>query len=337
MIIKEKELIDGQEIEFTGEIIVSPNQRPERLDQYLANTIEKISRAQVQKLIKHGKITVNNLVAKPSYTINGGERIIIRFPRPPKPEILPENIPLEIIYEDEYLLVLNKKAGMVVHPACGNLTGTLANALAYHSQNLSTLSGEFRPGLVHRLDKDTSGLLVIAKNDYVHGELSGQFAAHTVQREYRAIVWGHFVKKSGRIESYLKRSERDRTLFVSSLEGKLAITNYEVLASYPLVSLLKLRLETGRTHQIRVHMAWQNHPVFGDQTYGGRHKQTIQLNQQERELALHLLALMPRQALHAKTLGFIHPETHQNMMFDSELPEDMQRLLQYLDGQQGHC
>jgi len=327
----DEEINNQQEIDSIKEILVPEKQRPERLDQFLVNKLEKISRAQIQKLIKHDQVTVNGETAKPSCSISGGEKLLIRFPRPPKTELLPENIPIEILFEDEYLLVLNKKAGMVVHPAYGNLSGTLANALVYHSKNLSTLSGEFRPGLVHRLDKDTSGLLVVAKNDYVHGQLSVQFAEHTVNREYRAIVWGHLKNKSGRIESFLKRNEKDRTRFVISDDGKFAITNYEMICEYPLVSMLKLKLETGRTHQIRVHLSSQGHPVLGDQIYGGRHKQTIQLNQKERELANQLLELMPRQALHAKTLGFVHPETQKEMLFDSELPEDMQGLIEFLE------
>ena len=318
-------------LENTKEIIVAEHQHSERLDQFLVSRLEKISRAQVQKLIKHELIKVNGEIVKASHKITSGEKIHISFPKLQKKELLPENIPLKIIFEDEYLLVLNKKAGMVVHPAYGNLSGTLANALVYHSQNLSTLSGEFRPGLVHRLDKDTSGLLVVAKNDYVHGQLSGQFSEHTVTREYRAVVWGHLNQKTGRIESYLKRMEKDRTRFViAEDEGKFAITNYEVIEEFPLVSLLKLKLETGRTHQIRVHLSSQGHPVLGDQTYGGRHKQTIQLNQQDRELANQMLELMPRQALHAKTLGFIHPETNEEMLFDSEFPGDMEELIEFL-------
>jgi len=324
-------LDNEQKIKNYQEILVAEHQHTERLDQFLVNRLEKISRAQVQKLIKHENIKVNGKTVKSSHSVSRGEKILICFPKPPKTELLPENIPLEILFEDEYLLVLNKKAGMVVHPAYGNLSGTLANALVYHSQNLSTLSGEFRPGLVHRLDKDTSGLLVVAKNDYVHGQLSGQFSEHTVNREYRAVVWGHLNQKTGRIESFLKRMEKDRTRFVTAEnEGKFAITNYEVIEEYPIVSLLKLKLETGRTHQIRVHMSSQGHPVLGDQTYGGRHKQTIQLNQQDREFANQMLELMPRQALHAKTLGFIHPETNEEILFDSELPEDIQLLIDFV-------
>ena len=330
---KGDEFIDDSKDENFQEIFISNNQHRERLDQFLFNKLEKISRSKLQKLIKDGEITISENVVKPSHQVTGGERIVIHLPHPEPTELLPENIPLKIIFEDESLIVINKKAGMVVHPAYGNLTGTLANALVYHSKNLSTLSGEYRPGIVHRLDKDTSGLLVVAKNDFIHSQLSQQFSEHTAKREYRAIVWGHFNEKSGRIESYLKRNEKDRTRFIISEDGKFAVTNYEVIDEYRLVSLLKIRLETGRTHQIRVHLSSKGHPILGDRTYGGRHKQTIQLNQQDQQLALQLLELMPRQALHAKTLGFIHPETQQELIFDSELPEDMGRVIQFLEEQ----
>jgi len=330
---KGDEFIDDSKNEDIQEIFVPDNQHRERLDQFLFNKLEKISRSKLQKLIKDGEITINENVVKPSHQVAGGERIVIHFP-PPKPtELLPENIPLDILFEDEYLLVINKKAGMVVHPAYCNLTGTMANALVYHIKNLSTLSGEYRPGIVHRLDKDTSGLLVVAKNDFIHSQLSRQFSEHTAKREYRAIVWGHFTQKSGKIETYLKRNEKDRTRFVISEDGKFAVTNYEVIDEYRLISLLKLRLETGRTHQIRVHLSSKGHPVLGDSTYGGRHKQTIQLNQQDQQMALQLLELMPRQALHAKTLGFIHPETQQELIFDSELPEDIGKVIQFFEEQ----
>lgn len=313
-------------------IIVPHNQSKERLDQFLVNRIEKISRAQVQKLIKKEKVLVNGEIAKPSYQVTGGDKIVVHIP-PPKPsQLLPENIPLDILFEDEYLLVLNKPAGLVVHPAYGNTNGTLANALVYHSKQLSSLSGEFRPGIVHRLDKDTSGLLVVAKNDYVHGMLSGQFAEHTTEREYRAFVWGHFREKTGRIESYITRSAKDRTrMTISDSEGKYAITNYEVIKEYRLVSYLRLQLETGRTHQIRVHMSHQGHPVVGDSTYGGKNKQIISLNQQDQQFGKKILEIMPRQALHAKTLGFTHPITNERLRFDSPLPDDMQNLLNFLE------
>ncbi|OQX96449.1 hypothetical protein B6I21_00980 [candidate division KSB1 bacterium 4572_119] len=315
------------------EINVPENQQRERLDQFLVSRLEKISRAQIQKLIKQNKISVNKKKVKSSHQVVGGETIIIHIPPPKSIDLLPENIPLNIIYEDDSLLVLNKPAGLVVHPAYGNMSGTLANALVYHSQQLSTLSGDYRPGLVHRLDKDTSGLMVVAKNNFVHSALSEQFSAHTTIREYRAFVWGIFNESSGRIESYITRNPKDRTQMIVSDEGRWAVTNYEVLDEFGIVSYVKLRLETGRTHQIRVHMAHKHHPVLGDQIYGGRQKQIIHLNQKFQQMAIQSLKMMPRQALHAKTLGFIHPDNNKEMKFDSELPEDMARLNCFLEEQ----
>lgn len=312
-------------------IIVPEHQKKERLDQFIANRLERPTRSQIQKLIRDGFITVDDKQVKSSYTVSPGERIFIQFQHAKPPEFLPEKIPLNIIFEDEYLLVVNKQAGLVVHPAYGNLSGTLVNGLLYHCRSLSSLSGEYRPGLVHRLDKDTSGLLVIAKTDFVHSQLSAQFSKRTIQREYRAFAWGSFEKKQDRIKTHLRRSAKDRTRMTVSKQGKPAITNYEVISEYPLVSFLKVRLETGRTHQIRVHLAWKGHPVVGDDVYGGRKRQAIGLNQYNHQLALKLLDRMPRQALHAKTLGFIHPETKKEMWFDSDLPEDMQDFKNFLE------
>ena len=315
------------------EIIVPENQQKERLDHFLAQRVERITRSRLQKLIKDGKITINDEVVKPGQKVKPGELIIITFPPPRTYNLIPEDIPLNIIYEDESIIVLNKQAGIVMHPAYANLSGTLVNALIHYSKNLSTLSGDYRPGLVHRLDKDTSGLIVVAKNDFVHANLASQFFNRTVHREYRALVWGHFRQKSGRIETLINRSNRDRTRMIISRTGKPAITNYEVLEEYPLISLLKVRLETGRTHQIRVHLSAKGHPVLGDQTYGGRNKQIIKLNQQDQQLGLELLRIMPRQALHAKTVGFIHPETEQEMSFESELPADIEEVINFLEQQ----
>ncbi len=313
-------------------IIIAPDQPQDRIDHYLSTQLERITRSRIQKLIKDGKVTVDQQIVKPSFKIKPGQTIVITFPPPPTYELIPQEISLNIVYEDESLLVINKQAGLVMHPAYANVSGTLVNALLYHSQSLSTLSGIYRPGIVHRLDKDTSGLLVIAKNDFVHANLAEQFSRRTILREYRALVWGHFKQKSGRIETLINRSLRDRTrMTISSKSGKPAITNYEVLEEYPLISLLRVRLETGRTHQIRVHLASKGHPVLGDPTYGGRGKQVPKFNQQDQKIALQLLRIMPRQALHAKTLGFIHPETGEKLLFDSELPEDIQRVIELLE------
>ncbi|UCE08659.1 MAG: RluA family pseudouridine synthase [bacterium] len=317
----------------TKEIVVPENQHKERLDQFLSTQLERISRSKIQQLIKNGDVTVNDKVVKPSHKVMPGERIIIILPPPKTYELIAEDIPLNIIYEDASLIVINKQAGIVMHPAFANLTGTLVNALLHYSENLSTLSGDYRPGLVHRLDKDTSGLIVVAKNDFIHAGLASQFSNRTVQREYRALVWGHFRQKSGRIETLINRSTRDRTRMTISRQGKPAITNYEVIEEYPLLSLLHVKLETGRTHQIRVHLSARGHPILGDKIYGGRNKQIIKLNQRDQQLALELLGLMPRQALHARTLGFIHPETGKEMLFDSELPDDIQAMIKFLEQQ----
>ena len=315
----------------TFEIIVPQDQHKVRLDQFLTYRVERLSRSQLQKLIKDGNIRVNDEAVKPSHQVMAGEQIVVTLPPRKVYELRAEDIPLDIIFEDESLIIINKPAGMVVHPAYANLSGTLVNALLKHCENLSSLSGHQRPGLVHRLDKDTSGLLVVAKNDYVHEKLSKQFSNRTIHREYRALVWGHFNQKQGRIETLLNRSSQDRTRMVISKSGKTAITNYEVVAEYPLITLLRVKLETGRTHQIRVHLSAKGHPVLGDQIYGGRQKQIIKLNQKYQILALELLKLMPRQALHAKTLGFAHPETGEEMLFDSELPDDVQNTINFLE------
>jgi 23S rRNA pseudouridine1911/1915/1917 synthase len=315
------------------EIVVPEHQHKERLDQFLSLRLERITRSRLQKLIKNGNVTVNDEVVKPSHKVMPGEKIVITFPPPQTYKLIPEDIALNIIYEDESLIVINKQAGIVMHPAFANLRGTLVNALLHYSENLSTLSGDYRPGLVHRLDKDTSGLIVVAKNDFIHARLASQFSNRTIQREYRALVWGHFREKSGRIETLINRSTRDRTRMTISKQGKPAITNYEVMKEYPLISLVRVILETGRTHQIRVHLSAKGHPVLGDQTYGGQNKQIIKLNQKDQQLGMELLRLMPRQALHAKILGFIHPETDKGMWFDSEVPEDIQGVIDFLERQ----
>jgi len=317
--------------ENTYQFVVPQHQAKIRLDKYLCEIFTTISRSYLQKLIEESFITVNGKSAKASHLILPSEKIEVTFPKPKISEIQPENIPLTIVYEDENLLVINKSAGMVVHPAYGNMTGTMVNALLYHCRTLSGIGGVKRPGIVHRLDKDTSGLLVVAKDDYTHQQLSLQFSNRTIEREYFAIVWGAFSEPSGRIESLLTRSTRDRTKIVSTKNrGKHAVTHFQVLDYYNPVSLIFLKLETGRTHQIRVHLSSMGHPVVGDATYGGRNKQIIPLNQQQKKTALEILRLMPRQALHAKMLGFSHPVTNKFLAFNSDLPSDIQELIRYL-------
>lgn len=310
------------------EVVVPAIKEKERLDKFLAHRIGNISRARLQRLISEKKVLVNGQPARASHLVAPYEKIEVCIPRPQKPDILAQNIPLNIVYEDDHLLVVNKESGMVVHPAFANYSGTLVNALLYHCGDLSSIGGRQRPGIVHRLDKDTSGLMVVAKEDLSHYHLSRQFSEKKTEREYRAIAWGKFKKKSGRIETRLARSPKDRIRITVQEKGKVAVTHYEVLEQYPLLSYVKLILETGRTHQIRVHLNFVGHPVFGDRTYGGRNRQLGALSNEERQLAAGLLQIMPRQALHAKTLGFIHPVTNEFLRFDSELPDDMKQLLE---------
>jgi 23S rRNA pseudouridine1911/1915/1917 synthase len=309
------------------ELIIPQGKEKERLDKFLTQNIVSLSRTRLQKLIEDGQVLVNGKPVKASHLVLPGEKVEVFIPKPQKLEILPENIPLNILYEDEHLLVLNKAAGMVVHPAFSNYTGTLVNALLYHCGDLSSVGGKQRPGVVHRLDKDTSGLMVVAKDDQTHRGLSKQFSEKKTEREYHAIAWGRFRKKRGKIETKIARSPRDRKRMTVRNEGKRAITKYEILEEFPLFSYVKLNLETGRTHQIRVHLSYIGHPIFGDLTYAGRNRQLGGLSNVERQFAAELLQLMPRQALHAKSLGFTHPIKNEYIRFDSELPEDMQLLL----------
>ncbi|MGH2567720.1 MAG: RluA family pseudouridine synthase [Bacteroidota bacterium] len=312
-------------------LVVSPKQSRERLDLYLTHQVQNATRNKVQQAISAGLVLVDGMRVKPSHPVSPGEVIEITFPRPPRPEAKPENIPLSIVYEDDSLLVVNKPAGMVTHPAYGNYTGTLVNALLYHCNALSTVNTSLRPGIVHRLDKDTSGLLVVAKTDAAHNFLARQFSSRTIDREYRTLVWGTFKKPNGVIEASLGRSKRDRKKVAVTAEGKHAVTEYEVLRAFDFLSLVRLRLKTGRTHQIRVHLAHVGHPVFGDPTYGGRSNTWGGLSGKKAERAQNLLKIITRQALHAKTIGFVHPTTKESVKFDSELPKDMREVLRGLE------
>ncbi len=311
-------------------LVVPENQSRERLDKFLTQRIASVSRARVQKVIEQGKVLVDGKPAKASHVVAPHQRIEVCIPKPVEIDIEPEDIPLDIVYEDEHLLVLNKPAGMVVHPAVGNYTGTLVNALLHHCGGLSSISGEKRPGIVHRLDKDTSGLMVVAKNDEAHRHLSAQFKAKSTEREYWAVAWWRFKEKRGTIQGNIGRDPKSRKKMAVVQDGKEATTHYEVIESFDFLSLLRLTLETGRTHQIRVHLSHSGHPVFGDATYGGRNRQLGSLTARQRTLAAELLEHLPRQALHAKTLGFEHPATHTFLRFDSDLPDDLNQLLERL-------
>ncbi len=308
----------------------------QRIDKYIAVFIENASRTKVQKAINLGQVTVNNELVKSNYIVRPGDEIDIELPgSEDRGDILPENIPLDIKYEDEYLMVINKPAGMVTHPAYKNWSGTLVNAVMYYSQQkndkLSGVNGFERAGIVHRLDKDTSGLLVIAKDEVTHRKLAEQFFHQTIEREYNSIVWGKFKEPKGTINERIGHDRRDRKKYMVVKEdviGKNAITNYEVLEEYDFLTLVKLNLKTGRTHQIRVHMSHLKHPVFGDELYGGREPVGVQLTSNIKSRIKNLLGIMPRQALHARVLGFYHPIKKEQMRFEAELPEDMKSVIE---------
>jgi 23S rRNA pseudouridine1911/1915/1917 synthase len=312
------------------EIIVPPGKKKERIDVFLTHHVENATRNKVQQAIEAGSVLVDGKKIRSSHQVSPGETIHITLPKPPPQEALPENIPLDILYEDSDLLVVNKSAGMVTHPAHGNYTGTLVNALLYHCNHLSTLSDATRPGIVHRLDKDTSGVMVVAKTDSAHAQLAKQFSSRTISREYWAIVWGLFKEKSGIVEASLGRSKSDRKKMTVVADGKHAATEYTVIEEFDYLSLVRLKLRTGRTHQIRVHLAHINHPVFGDPTYAGRQIVAGPGTAKQKAEVQRLLNLISRQALHAKTLGFIQPNTRKPMSFDSNLPQDMLEVLNLL-------
>ncbi|MBI1933759.1 MAG: RluA family pseudouridine synthase [Ignavibacteriales bacterium] len=317
-------------------LVITEGQRKQRIDSYLANCLENTTRSRVQKLIKNNLVFVNNEAVKSNYIISPKDQIKITIPVSPRPDkIEPEDIPLKIIYEDDYLIILDKPAGMVVHPSYGNYTSTMVHALLHHTKNLSSFNGDYRAGIVHRIDKDTTGLLVIAKNEEVHSHLAKQFAAKSTEREYWAVCWGKFKDSSGEIIANIARSKTDRKLFsVSESDGKSAHTIYSVIEEFDFLTLVKLKLMTGRTHQIRVHLAHIKHNIFGDPTYGGRRiNYGFELPKIKARVS-NLLEIINRQTLHAKTLGFIHPITNEKMSFTSELPEDFLNLLQELRRQQ---
>ena len=312
---------------------VDKGQAPLRIDKYLMNFVENATRTKIQAAAKNGSIKVNGIVVKSNYKVKPLDEIKVLFEFPPHENLLiAEDINLDIIYEDDDLVVINKPAGMVVHPGHGNYSGTLINALIYHFENLPTNSSN-RPGLVHRLDKDTSGLLVVAKNDEAMVHLSNQFAEKSSKREYIAMVWGNLKEDSGKIDNYIGRNPKNRlqniVLDEDNVEnGKRAITNYEVLSRMNYVNLVKCTLETGRTHQIRVHMKHIGHTLFNDERYGGDSILKGTTFTKYKQFVENCFKLLPRQALHAKTLGFIHPKTGEFMQFDSELPEDFKSCIE---------
>lgn len=301
-------------------------QAPLRVDKFLMNLVENATRNKIQQAASNGNIFVNDVAVKSNHKVKALDVVRVLMKQPPFENIIiPENIPLNIVYEDDALLVVNKEPGLVVHPGHGNYTGTLVNALAYHFENLPLNSSE-RPGLVHRIDKDTSGLLVVAKTEWAMTELQRQFAEKTTEREYIALVWGNVVEDQGTIESYIGRHVKDRmqmAAFEDESKGKWAVTHYKVLERFGYVTLVSCRLETGRTHQIRVHMKYIGHTLFNDERYGGNLILKGTTFTKYKQFIENCFQLLPRQALHAKTLGFEHPITKEYVRFASEVPQDM--------------
>ena len=309
---------------------IDNGQEPLRIDKFLMSRIENATRNKIQQAIKEGNIFVNDLKVKSNYKVKPKDLIKVLMDHPPyESTLVPEQIPLEIVYEDESVIVLNKKAGMVVHPGHGNYSGTLANALIYHFKNLPKNSNN-RPGLVHRIDKDTSGLLVVAKNQKSMTNLAKQFFLKKSKRIYHTLVWGDVKSNSGTIEGNLVRNPKNRLQMIVDNEannGKHAITNYEILEKFRYVTYLKCKLDTGRTHQLRVHLKYIGHTIFNDERYNGNTILKGTTFSKYRQFIDNCFKICNRQALHAKILGFFHPETNKWLEFDSEIPDDMSGVI----------
>ena len=312
---------------------VEKGQQPLRIDKYLMNFVENATRNKIQAAAKEGSILVNDLAVKSNYKVKPFDQIRVLFEYPPYENLLvPEDIPIDIVYEDDDVLVVNKEPGMVVHPGHGNYSGTLINALTFHFGNLPNNSSN-RPGLVHRIDKDTSGLLVVAKTELAMAHLSAQFKAKTSDREYVALVWGNMDLDEGTIEGNIGRHPKNRlqnTVYLDAEadKGKPAVTHYKVLQRLGYVTLVTCRLETGRTHQIRVHMKHIGHTLFNDERYGGERILKGTTFTKYKQFVDNCFKTLPRQALHAKTLGFVHPITKEKMSFTTEVPKDMQTCIE---------
>lgn len=327
--------LEADELYEHYHFLVDKGQEFYRIDKFLSERIRNVSRSKIQHALKAGNILVNSSPVKPNYLVKPMDSISVLMTEPPRDsEIIPEDIPLDIVYEDGDVLVVNKRAGIVVHPAYGNYTGTLANALCYYfgGRPGDVKSGQ-NPLLVHRIDKDTSGILLVAKNEVSQAKLANDFFNHSIDRKYNALVWGDFDEDEGVIDANLCRSANDRRVVEvcrDKSEGKHAVTHWKVLERFGYVTLIECSLETGRTHQIRAHMRYLKHPLFNDEMYGGSRilKGTIFSKYKQFVNNCLYFEMLPRQALHAKSLGFIHPKSGKYMFFDSELPEDMASVLE---------
>ena len=324
---------DNQDLYEHFHFVAQKGQQPLRVDKYLMNYIENATRSKIQQAAKDGNIYVNDVTVKSNYKVKPNDVVRVLFEHPPYEFLLvPEDIPLTIVYEDDALLVVNKPAGMVVHPGHGNYSGTLINALTFHFENLPNNSSN-RPGLVHRIDKDTSGLLVVAKTEEAMTHLAKQFFDKTSEREYIALVWGDVKEDQGTIEGAIGRHPKNRlqnTVFIGddSHKGKPAVTHYKVMERFGYVTLVSCKLETGRTHQIRVHFKHIGHTLFNDERYGGNRILKGTSFSKYKQFVENCFSLLPRQALHAKTLGFVHPVTKKKMKFDSPMPDDIAQCLE---------
>ncbi len=329
----EEELIEQSDLYEHHRIVADKGQSLLRIDKFLFNRLEKVSRNKIQMAIKAGNVLVNNTPVKPNYRVKPLDLITIVLPYPHvEYEVIPEEIPINILFEDEELMVINKNPGMVVHPGHGNYTGTLVHALAWHlKDNPLFATGQTRPGLVHRIDKDTSGILVVAKTEIALNRLAKQFFDHTTQRTYQALVWGTFDPPEGTINGNIGRCIRDRLkmqVFPDGSSGKPAITHYKMIEPLGYVSLIECRLETGRTHQIRAHMEYLKHPIFNDERYGGDKILRGTVFSKYKQFVEKCFQIIPRHALHAKSLGFKHPLTGKDMFFETKLPADMQQAVE---------
>ena len=343
--MKEEEINENEDQELFEHfrIEVDPGQKPLRIDKFLVNRIENASRSKIQSAAEAENILVNEKPVKSNYKVKPNDIISIVMAYPPREiELIPENIPINIVYEDDEVAVVNKEPGMVVHPSYGHYTGTLVNAMMYHFKDLPLFnSGEMRPGLVHRIDKNTSGLLVLAKTETALNKLAKQFFDKTTERRYIALVWGTFEEKEGTITGHIGRNIRNRKVmqvFPDGSQGKHAVTHYKVLEELGYITMVECKLETGRTHQIRVHFQHIGHPLFNDFEYGGDQILKGTTFTKYKQFVQNCFNILPRQALHAKTLGFVHPKTGEFMQFNSELPDDMVEVIEkwkrYLSGRE---